>query len=221
MCWPFLPSLIWCDSRGLRQKTFFIFPHPLLFWCSYSLLCFASMKLFTCFLPPAPTEKKRFGIRSWHFSWGGKTWPFSTHGSTVQDDGDQELNVGAVLCTHFAWSGPARLERPWLTGRGVSTRKPGATPVLRSWPLYSIYFALLHVLTHFLITWSCGNRPVIQAIFVLIASVFPRHLAYVQKEDIRAFMGVKFYNESLISKTDHVLMGGMRKLLWPWVVLCH
>lgn len=96
-------------------------------------------------------------------------------------------------------------------GKGVSTREPGPMPVLRSWPLYSIYFALLHILTHLLITWSCGNRSVIQAIFVLIASGFHRLLAYVQKEDIRAFMGVKFYNESLLYKTDHLLMGGMRK----------
>lgn len=104
------------------------------------------------------------------------------------------------------------LERPWLTGRGVSTRKPGPMPVLRKWPLYSIHFSLLHILTRLLTTWSRGNRPVIQAIFVLIASGFPRHLAHVQNEERKAFMGVKFYKESLIYKTGHMLMGGCESL---------
>lgn len=111
------------------------------------------------------------------------------------------------------------LDKPQLTGRGVSTRKPGPMPVLRNWPLCSIHFSLLNILTHLLITWSYGNRPVIQAMFVLIAFGFPHHLAHVQNEEIKAFMGVKFYKESLIYKTDHILVREMWKLLWPWVVI--
>lgn len=105
------------------------------------------------------------------------------------------------------------LERPWLTGKGVSTRKPGPMTILRKWPLYIICLSLLHISTHLLITWSCGNRPVMQAIFFLIASGFPRHLAHVQNEERKAFMGVKFYKASLIYKTDCILMGGCEHCL--------
>lgn len=96
----FCPSLIWCDSRGLRQTTFFIFPHPSVLWCSYSLL-FGDTKLFTCFHP----QKKHVGIRCWNLGWGGETWSFIIHGFMLQDDGDKALNGGAALFIHFAWSG--------------------------------------------------------------------------------------------------------------------
>lgn len=59
------------------------------------------MKLFTCFHP----QKKHVRIRCWNLDWRGKTWPFSRHGSTLQDGGDQALNGGAALFTHFAWNG--------------------------------------------------------------------------------------------------------------------
>lgn len=114
------------------------------------------------------------------------------------------------------------LERPWLRGRGVNTRKPGPMTILKKWPLYSTCLALLHILTRLLITWSWGNRPVIQAIFVLIASGFPHHLARVQNEERKAFMGVKFYKESFIYKTDHILMveGGGCKTCFDHGLFC-
>lgn len=159
------------------------------------------MKLFTCFHP----QKKHVGIRCWNLGWGGKAWPFSRHGSTLQEDGDQALNRGAALFIHFAWSGAGETLAHRERGEHKKAR---ANDYSGKWPLYSIYLTLLHILTLLLITWSWGNRLIIQAIFVLIASGFPRHLAHVQNEERKAFMGVKFYKKSLIYKTDHILMAG-------------
>lgn len=195
------PDLMWQQRSKIENLFHFPSSFAILMFLLSSLLC--KHEAFYLLSPTSTRRKKRFGIRCWNLGWGGETWPLSRHGSTLQGDGNQELNIGADLCTHFAWKGAARLERPWLIGKGVSTRKPGPMPILRRWPLYSIYFVLFHILTHFLITWSCGNRPVIQVIFVLIAAGFPRHLAYVQKEGRRAFMGVKFYDESYTKQTTY------------------
>lgn len=198
------PDLMW-QQRSNKENLFHSpTPFAVLMFLLSSPLC--DHEALYSHWHPWRINTLELGARIW--SGEVQTRPLSRSGSTLQDDWDQQLNVGAIICTHFAWSDAARLETPWITGRGVSTRKPGAIPVLRRWPLYSTSFALLHILTRFLITWSCGNRPVIQAIFVLIASGCPCHLAYVQNEDRRAFMGVKFYNESLIYKTEHILMGG-------------
>lgn len=71
MCWPFLPFLIWCDSRGLRWKTFFIFPHPSLFWCFTLFSALRTWSSSLAFSHQHP-QKKHFGIRCWNLGWGGR-----------------------------------------------------------------------------------------------------------------------------------------------------
>lgn len=190
------------QHRMSKMDNLFHFP-PSFSILIFLLFFFRNMKLFTCF---HPQKKQHNGIRCWNLGWVGKTWPFSRCGSTLQDDGDQALDGGAALFIPFAWSGAGETLAHRERGEHKKSRPMS---ILGRWILYNIYFSLLYILTHLLITWSRGNRPVIQAIFVLIASDFPCHLARVQNEKRKAFMGVKFYKESLIYETDHILVGGM------------
>lgn len=109
------PDLMWQQRSKIENLFHFPSSFAILMFLLSSLLC--KHEAFYLLSPTSTRRKNRFGIRCWNLGWGGETWPLSRHGSTLQGDGNQELNIGAALCTHFAWKGAARLERPWLIGK--------------------------------------------------------------------------------------------------------